>query len=275
MIDYKDYESFTSKKEEWKRFKTDGIESNYEISSYGNVRNIVTGKQLRVHIDYTRGGYPRVALSINGKDKHYSVHRLVALTFIPNPDPENKPQVNHIDGVKTNNCVDNLEWVSFKENIEHAMKTGLKPSHDEKTIRKVCKMLEKGKSIYHIAKKLNVTTAFVSGIKYNGNWNEIRSEYNIPKFNTYGDRSKEQNNMIDELLKRGLRSKKEILQIVGLPDTKANINYIKWRIRDNNYLNPSKKKFRCKLDKSSEKEKEYEIEEEFIFGYELNQQSDE
>jgi len=68
-------------------------------------------------------GYPIVYLRKNGKSHVLTVHRLVATAFIPNPD--NKPQVNHIDGNKTNNYVDNLEWCTNSENMDHAIRMGL------------------------------------------------------------------------------------------------------------------------------------------------------
>lgn len=69
-------------------------------------------------------GYLKVSLGIgNNKHKTLSVHQLVALAFIPNPD--NKPQVNHIDGDKTNNNVNNLEWVTGQENHKHKCENGL------------------------------------------------------------------------------------------------------------------------------------------------------
>ena len=69
-------------------------------------------------------GYPCVTIKLlDGSQKYVAVHKLIAITFIPNP--ENKPQINHIDGNKLNNAVSNLEWCTVKENINHAYKTGL------------------------------------------------------------------------------------------------------------------------------------------------------
>lgn len=94
---------------EWKKIK--GFE-NYEISNEGEVRNIITGLVLK-QADNGRG-YLEVGLHINKKRKHKYIHRLVAEAFIPNP--ESKPEVNHIDENKTNNNVSNLEWVTRTEN---------------------------------------------------------------------------------------------------------------------------------------------------------------
>ena len=106
---------------------------NYEVSNLGRVRSIdrrvnsrngkrlVKGQILKQQID--RYGYCRVHCYLNGKGRNYQVHRLVALSFIPNL--ENKPQVNHKDGNKQNNRIDNLEWSTNKENVEHAFSIGL------------------------------------------------------------------------------------------------------------------------------------------------------
>jgi len=75
-------------------------------------------------------GYYYVCLSKNGKVRKFKVNRLVAQAFIPNPD--NKPFVNHIDGDKLNNNVNNLEWCTQSENMLHAYKYGLRKSHSQR-----------------------------------------------------------------------------------------------------------------------------------------------
>lgn len=98
---------------------------NYSVSSEGNIRNDTTDKSKVCRFD--KYGYPVVDLYSNGKRQTVRVHRLVANAFIPNFD--NKSQVNHIDGNKSNNNVNNLEWVTASENMRHSFDMGLsKPS---------------------------------------------------------------------------------------------------------------------------------------------------
>lgn len=100
----------------WKKYK-----EKYYISNTGLIKNINTNKILKLRKNCR--GYLKTNISINGKLKTVFIHRLVAITFIPNPN--NYPQVNHKDGNKENNNVENLEWCSPKQNIEHAIKLGL------------------------------------------------------------------------------------------------------------------------------------------------------
>ena len=113
-----------------------GYENSYQVSSKGLVRSLdryvnhktskkifCKGKVLKQAID--EDGYCRINLRYKGKDKRFGVHRLVASTFIPNPD--NLPQVNHIDGDKENNCVENLEWCTPLYNNRHAYLIGHRP----------------------------------------------------------------------------------------------------------------------------------------------------
>lgn len=93
---------------------------NYKVTEGGLVYNTITGKEIRSQI--TNSGYVLVHLYNNGIRKAYTVHRLVAISFIPNP--MDLPQVNHKDGNKLNNHVSNLEWVSPGDNMRHSFSIG-------------------------------------------------------------------------------------------------------------------------------------------------------
>ena len=98
----------------------------YEVSTKGHIRRI--GQDKEKHLRSDARGYLAVDLYQGGNRETKKVHRLVAEAFIPNP--EDKSQINHIDGNKMNNSVSNLEWVTPKENAEHACKNGIaKPSY--------------------------------------------------------------------------------------------------------------------------------------------------
>lgn len=120
-------------KREWKEIK--GYEGKYIISNYGEIISLPRYKRNNSKLQYVepkeilryvnkKNGYVYVQLWNNAKYKNIRLHKLVAENFIENI--ENKPQINHIDGNKKNNRVDNLEWCTASENIRHAYKIGLK-----------------------------------------------------------------------------------------------------------------------------------------------------
>ena len=115
--------------EVWKDIKD--YEGIYEVSSLGNVRNIVDNRILKPGL--TSKDYYNVILCKNKLHKGISIHRLVALNFIPNPT--NKKQVNHINGVKTDNRVENLEWTTASENIKHSYEMNLQPIKWNKEVK--------------------------------------------------------------------------------------------------------------------------------------------
>ena len=90
---------------------------NYEVSNYGHIRNKTTQYILKPR--QCKTGYYQVSIRLNGTDKFKNqyIHRLVAESWLPNPD--GKPSVNHKDGDKSNNCVDNLEWMTYTEQQAH------------------------------------------------------------------------------------------------------------------------------------------------------------
>jgi len=106
--------------ENWKNVV--GYEGLYEVSDLGRVKNSL-GKIMKCfYKDKAIDNYLRIGLNKNGASKKYTVHRLVALAFIPNT--ENKPLINHKNGIKNDNRISNLEWCTSSENRIHSIKMG-------------------------------------------------------------------------------------------------------------------------------------------------------
>lgn len=160
-----------------------------EVNKEGICRNSKTKRVYKPHVD--KDGYLRISTKYQNKNVRLPVHRAVAIAFIDNPDK--KPQVNHKDSNRQNNHVDNLEWVTAKENTIHGVKYGMivekaprgeingQNVYSEKTIRNICKDLENGLRNTDIIKKYNVERKLPSDIRNGKSWLHVSREYNIPK----------------------------------------------------------------------------------------------
>jgi len=166
----------------------------YTITQDGVIRNS-KGKVLKTRV--SRAGYSQLSLiDEDGNLIYRTVHRLVAITYIPNP--ENKPYVNHIDGDKLNNRVDNLEWCTPSENMLHAARvlgiaTGDNNGNrtiDEKTATKICVLLQEGHTNHEVARALGVRNNIVSNIRRGACWKAVSQNYEIrPKSRTISDQT--------------------------------------------------------------------------------------
>ena len=116
--------------EVWKTISE--LDGRYAISNYGRIRTMKTGK-LRKLVNWGSGYYYVHLRDSKGEDYLVPIHRLVARHFVSNPD--DLPQVNHIDGDKHNNHSDNLEWVSALGNTKHAIESGLFPDRSKAVMK--------------------------------------------------------------------------------------------------------------------------------------------
>ena len=147
----------------------------YEISEDGTIRNSQNGKIKSQYIGST--GYYMVSFSYGNKSNPHRVHRLLAFCFIPNPSK--LPHINHIDGNKTNNDLENLQWVTHEDNMKHAFATGLVNNSGEKNgqaklnpdkVREIKQLLAIGVSQQKIANSFSVSRSCIQGIKKQRLW---------------------------------------------------------------------------------------------------------
>lgn len=157
-------------REEWRPVV--GYESRYMVSNEGRVLSLLfnTFKSLRLD----RHGYPAVNITENGKRWKKSVHRLVADAFCEKRG-DDANQVNHLDGVKTNNHASNLEWVTGKENTAHSIRTGLttKITRPKLTENDVVAIRLSGESTGVIAKEYGVGTSCIREVKRRSTWKHV------------------------------------------------------------------------------------------------------
>lgn len=156
--------------EQWKKIV--GYE-NYEVSNIGRVRN---SKTMYILKPQKKEGYNRIGLY----NKKFLVHRLVAQAFIPNH--ENKPCVNHINGVRDDNIVENLEWCTISENNKHMYTLGYKRTFSEETRKKISKALKNNKNNINNNHIKNVKKIKVNNIEFES---MQKASMHFGKYNEY------------------------------------------------------------------------------------------
>lgn len=144
-----------------------GYEGKYQVNNYGQVKSLKSGRILKQYLN--KYGYYQVTLSKDNKAKLYRVHRLVAMSFLKSIN--NKTQVNHINGNKKDNRLENLEWCNSSENLKHAYKNGLqkpKKGKDNVLSKKTYQydtnlnLIKEWDSVADIVRELNITKQQIS-----------------------------------------------------------------------------------------------------------------
>lgn len=160
----------------------ENVRPYYLISTYGRLYHKYRNEFLAVNIDSK--GYIYKPLTTNdGTSKNVRIHRLVMMAFCPIPNC-NDMLINHIDGNKANDCIWNLEWCTYSENMVHALKTGLKdgPWLEADKVREICSLLEDcNNTISKVAEITGASYSQVQSIQGKRSYTDISDEYNIQK----------------------------------------------------------------------------------------------
>lgn len=190
-----------------------GIRPYYMISNYGRVWHIYQRKFLIASIDTK--GYLFITLSTDYGHITVRIHRMVMLVFSPVPNSKDL-LVNHIDGVKTNPYIKNLEWCTVEENQRHAIKNGLKTFErlTEEKVHEICKMLEDPTiPLLTIANKTGASYSVVSKIQQKRAYTDISDSYNITQRKINNNLNMEQIKAICEWFQNNPKNKFETLDM--------------------------------------------------------------
>lgn len=226
-------------KETWKDLNAYNIVDKYEISNYGNIRKRKSKKIVKNYI--CNDGYRRVSLKTYTSEKHaFLVHRLVAFTFVDGYNIESgKIIVNHRDSIRSHAYYENLEWVTYAENIKHGYEHGriikykqpksVIKNFDDNILHNICKYLESGYPPSKIYKMLNTDkyskksiADLIYRIKKTGIdiYSDVINQYNIPTVNRQIDLDVELVETICDLLSQGYYTE-DIISILKIPSNQV------------------------------------------------------
>lgn len=191
------------------------LESTYIVSNLGNIKHVNSVKNRLVYYGSKSSSKREempcgiVTIRMNGKARTLKIHRLVAKTFIPNP--MNLPEVNHIDGNRRHNSIDNLEWCTGSQNMYHAYFTGLKKyprQLTEEQLTQLYKGLEAGLDQHAMARALNIDASSISNIITKNTYKTIGLDFS--KFSKSYYTNKARNQIADIISKHnsGVSSEK-------------------------------------------------------------------
>jgi len=158
-------------------------DQRYMVSNIGRIKSLRKNREKVLSKCYNKGGYHTFSYWLKGKMQTLLVHRLVAMAFIPNP--LNKPFINHKNGIKSDNSIENLEWCTGAENNLHACITGLKiaakgsangnSNLTEKDVAEIKYLINEQMPGKQIAREYNVTKFAVYAIKVGLSWKHIKA----------------------------------------------------------------------------------------------------
>ncbi len=222
-------------------FKTiiiDGCETNYTVDTSGRIYSGFRKRFLKPYPN--KNGYLLIDINHCGKVYTRQVHRLVAKAFIPNP--LHLETVNHKNGDKTDNAVTNLEWMTIKDNVRHAWKTGLaKPRcgelnpanvYPEQLIHLVCQLIEERYySNKEIAEMCGVNVTLIRDIKFRGKWKQVSSLYDIPHVPKYYEHTKHRD-FIDKCISNGMSNIDILIELNPTDESRHSFHRYIQRRRD-------------------------------------------